>query len=72
MSVYAGVYDIGTIRKGTLDVVGGKIDLGAIRVLAETRAYPGWVYSARKGLDSSGRSNFQAMFALDHENEAIN
>ncbi|MCJ2163492.1 MULTISPECIES: phosphate/phosphite/phosphonate ABC transporter substrate-binding protein [unclassified Pseudodesulfovibrio] len=71
LSVYAGVYDIGTIRKGTLDVVGGKIDLGAIRVLAETRAYPGWVYSARKGLDPEVvEAISKAMFALDHENEA--
>ncbi|KAB1441482.1 phosphate/phosphite/phosphonate ABC transporter substrate-binding protein [Pseudodesulfovibrio senegalensis] len=51
LAVNAGAYDIGTIRKGTLDIVRNKIDLDQIRVLAQTRPYPGWVYSARKGLD---------------------
>jgi phosphonate transport system substrate-binding protein len=53
LAVYAGAYDVGTIRKGTLDVVRDKIDLEQIRVLAETRPYPGWVYSVRKGFDPS-------------------
>ena len=71
LSVYAGVYDIGTIRKGALDVVAGKIDLGAIRVLAETRPYPGWVYAARKGLDPHVvKLIAEAMFSLDHNNDA--
>ena len=66
LAVHAGVYDIGTIRKGTLDVVKNKIDLGAIRVLAETRSYPGWVYAARKGLDPAVVDAIaKAMFALD-------
>ena len=64
--VHAGAYDIGTIRKGTLAVVAGKIDLSEIRVLAETRPYPGWVYAARKGLDPSVvEAISSAMFALD-------
>ena len=42
---------MGTIRKGTLDVVRDKIDLAQIRVLAESRPFPGWVYSVRKGFD---------------------
>lgn len=51
LAVYAGAYDVGTIRKGTLGIVRDKIDLGQIRVLAESRPYPGWVYSVRKGTD---------------------
>ncbi|WP_041721146.1 phosphate/phosphite/phosphonate ABC transporter substrate-binding protein [Pseudodesulfovibrio piezophilus] len=69
LAVHAGAYDIGTIRKGTLDIVAGKIDLSDIRVLAETRNYPGWVYSARKGLDPEVvKTLAQAMFALDYDN----
>ena len=51
LAVWAGKYDIGSIREGTLDVVGEKIDLREIRVIASTPWYPGWVYSARAGLD---------------------
>jgi phosphonate transport system substrate-binding protein len=51
LAVSAGKYDIGTIREGTLDVVADKIDPHAIRVLAETEWYPGWVFSARSGLE---------------------
>lgn len=70
LAVHAGVYDIGTIRKGTLDVVAEKVDLGDIRVLAVTRPYPGWVYSARKGLDAEVVNTIaNAMFALDFEQE---
>lgn len=65
LGVHAGAYDIGTIRKGTLDVVAGKIDLGEINVLAETRPYPGWVYAARKGMDPKVVDMIaQAMFEL--------
>lgn len=66
LSVYAGAHDIGTIRKGTLDVVAEKIDLNEIRVLAETRPYPGWVYAAREGLDPTVIGVIaKAMFALN-------
>ncbi len=51
LSVYAGKYDIGTIREGALDVVSGKIDTDEIRIVSTTRPYPGWVYAARKNLD---------------------
>jgi phosphonate transport system substrate-binding protein len=51
LAVYAGKYDIGTIREGTLNVVADKIDINEIRVIANTRWYPGWVYAARAGLD---------------------
>ncbi|WP_243545341.1 phosphate/phosphite/phosphonate ABC transporter substrate-binding protein [Pseudodesulfovibrio tunisiensis] len=65
LAVYAGAYDIGTIRKGTLDVVRGRINLDDLRVLAETRPYPGWVYAARKGLDPTVVHRIaEAMFRL--------
>jgi len=51
LAVYAGKYDIGSVREGTLEVVSEKIDISEIRVLATSRWYPGWLYSARKGLD---------------------
>lgn len=51
LAVYSGKFDFGTIREGTLAVVGDKIDISGIRVVANTRWYPGWVYSARADLD---------------------
>ena len=75
LAVYAGAYDVGTIRKGTLDVVRDKIDLGQIRVLAETRPYPGWVYSVRRGFDPVVREKIEkALLALkitSHEDAKI-
>ncbi len=66
LAVYAGTFDVGTIRQGTLDILRNKIDLDAIRVLAETRSYPGWVYAAREGLDPEVVDRVaKAMFALD-------
>lgn len=66
LAVYAGVRDVGTIRKGTLDIVRDRIDVGQIRVLAETRPYPGWLYSARKGLDPAVVDSVRrALLALD-------
>lgn len=66
LSVYAGAYDLGTIREGTLPILEGKVDLDKIRVLAETRAYPGWVFSSRKGLDEAVVERIaEAMFRLD-------
>ncbi len=51
LSVYAGKYDIGTIREGTLDVVADKINVKNIKIISMTDPYPGWVYAARKNLD---------------------
>lgn len=69
LSVYSGVYDIGSVRDGTLELVKDKVDLSQIRVLAESRRYPGWVYAARHGLDASVTTRIaQAMFALSPEN----
>ncbi len=69
LSVYAGAYDIGTIREGTLALMQQRIDMRHIRVLAETPAYPSWVYSSRQGLDSAVRAAIaQAMFRLSPDN----
>ncbi len=66
LAVHAGAYDVGTIRKGALEVVRDKIDLGQIRVLAESEAYPGWVYAVRAGFSPSHRDRIaRALFALD-------
>ena len=50
LAVLSGAYDIGTIRKGTLNIVARRYDTSAIRVLAETPPYPGWLFCARKDL----------------------
>lgn len=74
LAVYAGAYDVGTIRKGTLDVVQDKIDVSQIHVLAETQPYPGWVYASRRGFDPAIRAKIaQAMYALNmgHEDDAL-
>ena len=68
LAVCAGKYDIGTIRQGTLDVVAGKIDPRAIRVLAETPWYPGWVFSSRRGLAPEVVTAVKnALLALDYQ-----
>ena len=68
LAVFAGTCDVGSIRDGSLDILRGKIDIGQIRVLAESKAYPGWVYAARAGLsrDIVERVS-RAMFALSME-----
>jgi len=69
LAVLAGKYDFGTIREGTLDVLKGRIDMDQIRVLARTRAYPEWLFAARKGLDPATVDKIaRAMFALDPRN----
>jgi phosphonate transport system substrate-binding protein len=45
LGVYAGLHDIGTIREGSLSVVKDKIDINQIKVIANSRWYPGWVYA---------------------------
>ena len=70
LSVYAGKYDIGTIREGALDVVSGKIDIKKIKVVSMTVPYPGWVYSARKNLDKKIVEKLkQALGTLDFNNK---
>lgn len=69
LAVYAGRYDIGSVREGTLEVVSEKIDISEIRVLATSRWYPGWLYSARKDLDPAVVDKIlKALLALNTEN----
>jgi phosphonate transport system substrate-binding protein len=69
LAVYAGRYDIGTVREGALTVVGDKIDVSEIRIIANTAYYPGWVYAARKDLDPALVEKIRdAMLRLDREN----
>ncbi len=69
-SVYAGKYDIGTIREGTLDVVADKIDINKIKIVSMTDPYPGWVYAARKNLDKNIVEKLKQAFAkLDFNNK---
>ncbi|MDO9109962.1 MAG: phosphate/phosphite/phosphonate ABC transporter substrate-binding protein [Desulfatirhabdiaceae bacterium] len=69
LAVYAGQYDIGLIREGSLNVVADKIDIRQIRVIAYSKFYPGWVYSARKNLNPEVLHKIQtALFKLSVEN----
>ena len=68
LAVHAGKYDIGSIREGTLSVVANKIDISDIRVLANTRWYPGWVFAAAKRLDAGIVPKIRdALCNLDHD-----
>ena len=69
LAVYAGRYDIGTVREGALTVVADKIDVSEIRIIATTAYYPGWVYAARKGLDPAlVEKIMDALLRLDSRN----
>lgn len=69
LAVYAGRYDIGTVREGALTVVADKIDISEIRIIASTAYYPGWVYAARKDLDPTLVGKVRdALLRLDREN----
>ncbi len=69
LGVYAGLHDIGTIREGSLRVVEDKIDIDQVRIIDNTRWYPGWVYaySPRLSQEAAGQIR-DAMLALDPEN----
>jgi phosphonate transport system substrate-binding protein len=70
-AIYLGEYDIGSIREGTLDLMQDQVDLSAIRVLARTKRYPGWVYALRKDLDpQTAQSITSALCALDRNQRA--
>ncbi len=74
MAVYAGAYDIGSVRDGALSLLKDKIDLTQVRILAESKRYPGWVYAHRPGLDPEVVNKIsRAMFALnmDRPDEAV-
>ncbi len=69
LAVYAGRYDIGTVREGALNVVADKIDVSEIRIIATTDYYPGWVYAARKDLDPALAKKIEdALLRLDSRN----
>lgn len=71
LAVYAGKYDIGSIREGTLNVVANKIDLSQIRVIATSRWYPGWLFAARRGLPPEVVAKIKnALCRLNYENSA--
>lgn len=71
LAVYAGKYDIGSIREGTLNVVANKIDLSQIRVIATSLWYPGWLFAARKGLPPEVVAKIEnALCRLNYENSA--
>jgi phosphonate transport system substrate-binding protein len=66
LAVHAGQFDIGTIREGAISVVADKINPEDIRVVARTPWYPGWVFSARKGMASDIVNEVrEALIALD-------
>jgi len=71
LAVYAGRYDIGTVREGALTVVADKVDVSEIRIIASTDYYPGWVYAARKDFDPALVEKINgALLRLDRENPA--
>ncbi len=70
LSVYAGEYDIGTIREGALDVIADQIDVNQIRIIAMSDPYPGWVYAVRKNLNQKIVDKLKkALLSLDWNNE---
>ncbi len=71
LAVHSGKYDVGTIREGTLKVVADKIDVNEIRVIANSRWYPGWVYAARTGLPKETSDKIKAaLLKLDPKESA--
>lgn len=69
LGVYAGRYDVGTVREGALELLKDKIDLAQIRILERTPRYPGWGYAARAGLAKEVVEDIRrAMLNLDYSN----
>ena len=68
LAVYAGKYDVGSIREGTLNVLADRIDVNEIRVIENSSWYPGWVYAARSGLEPETVAKIkQAFLKLDYK-----
>ena len=68
LGVYAGLYDIGSIREGSLAVVRDKIDIGQIKVVDSSRWYPGWVYAYSPRLSEEVVDKMRkAMLELDYK-----
>jgi phosphonate transport system substrate-binding protein len=69
LGVYAGLHDIGSIREGSLKVVEDKIDINQIKIIDNTRWYPGWVYAHSPRLSDEVVDQIrEAMLALDYDN----
>ncbi|OEU68758.1 MAG: phosphonate ABC transporter substrate-binding protein [Desulfovibrio sp. S3730MH75] len=70
LAVYAGKYDFASIREGTLDIVKDKVNISKLRIVAETKSYPSWVYAARKDLNPKIKELIaNAMFNLSMNNQ---
>lgn len=69
MAVLSGAYDIGSVRDGTLELVANKVDLTQIRILGESRSYPGWVFALKGNLAPAVAERIRhALLALEMEN----
>jgi phosphonate transport system substrate-binding protein len=69
LGVYSGLYDIGSIREGSLSVVKDKIDINQIKVVDSSRRYPGWVYACSTRLSDEVAGKIRdAMLGLDYRN----
>ncbi len=72
LGVYAGLHEIGSIREGSLRVVEDKIDIDQIKVIDNTRWYPGWVYAHSPRLpEEVVRQIREAMLALDYHDNPL-
>jgi phosphonate transport system substrate-binding protein len=70
LGVYAGLHDIGSIREGSLSVVADKIDTHQIKIIDNTRWYPGWVYAYSPRLPEDVVTKIrEAMLQLDYEHD---
>lgn len=69
LGVLAGLHEVGSIREGSLGVLEDKIDINQIKVIDNTRWYPGWVYSYSPTLPDDVIEKIRdAMLNLDYEN----
>ncbi len=70
LGVYAGLYEVGSIREGSLGVVKDKIDISQIKVIANSSWYPGWVYAYSPRLPQEAADKIKlAMLRLDYKND---
>lgn len=51
MAVYNRDTDFGCVRNGMREKLENRIDISQIKVIAETKRYPSWVFSAYDGID---------------------
>lgn len=69
LGVYAGLYEIGTIREGSLGVVKDKIDITQLKVIDSSKWYPGWVYACSPKLSEDVVGKIRnALLKLDYTN----